>query len=707
MLAWKNVGLRTKILLPVCVGLTLVIGVVGGVGLKMRNSEREAAGELRHEFVTRLQRIAETERKGTMEKALNLVIETDEVVDLLSGEGQNDQTRMILDGLYLSMGDNFGIRRYVVYDTQYRVVAQYGQKNAPRLTAELDPAHRKPFEATAQNYDYQLFYRTTENGKQVDLECCMVTVVTDWDDEVVGYVEVATRPEVYTAEVRDQVGGQIAFLAAGAEGFSASTDAEVFQTIAGHLGRDASEPGKTSGKAGEGYFVADKLAMRTADEGPLGTLWVVNDDSRNVADQIRALWIGGGLAAAAIALAFVLAWLTSRMITRPLVRAVEVAGAVARGDLSFRLNTDSRDEIGRLSCALDRMSDGLHKKADLLVEIAGGDLSREVVPDCEKDAFGNALKMMSDHLNETMTTIRNASAQVDEGSKEIADSATSLSQGSTEQAASMEEISASLTDLSGQVRTNADGASQADELTSVAHDTAVRGVEQMRSMTGAMDEISTSSEEIAKIIKVIDDIAFQTNLLALNAAVEAARAGSHGKGFAVVAEEVRNLAGRSAKAARETAQMIEGSLDRVRRGSAMTEETAESLSAIVDSVTQASGLVAEIARASTTQSQGLIEITQGLAQIDQVTQNNTASSEETASASEELSSQAATLRHLVQRFKLRTTAGGAVIEPHATAPHAAARTSPRPAPAPRPSRPVESVGDEDEAVIELSGSWGD
>jgi len=347
-------------------------------------------------------------------------------------------------------------------------------------------------------------------------------------------------------------------------------------------------------------------------------------------------------------------YLAVNNIVKAIRTGVAFAEKVRRGDVSTRLNIERSDELGILTQALDHMADGLEEKAILAETVASGDLRVDVKLASKDDRLGLALQKMTTDLCHILEQIRAACDQIAAGSTEVSDTSQALSQGATESASSLEEIAASMNELTSQTQLNADNAKQASQLSSQSHNSAGRGSEQMQQMVQAMAEINEAGQNISKIIKVIDEIAFQTNLLALNAAVEAARAGQHGKGFAVVAEEVRNLAARSAKAASETAELIEGSVSKAENGAEIANRTADGLNEIVDGITKVTDLVADIAAASNEQAQGIGQINIGLTQIDQVTQQNTASAEEGAAASEELNSQAIQLRQLVSHFKLAT-----------------------------------------------------
>ncbi len=359
------------------------------------------------------------------------------------------------------------------------------------------------------------------------------------------------------------------------------------------------------------------------------------------------------IAVAGVILAILLGLFLSGIISRPINKMVEAANKLSLGDVNVNVEADTEDETGRLAEAFSGMVANIREQAFTAERIAAGDLAIEVNVRSENDLLGKKLYEMVENNNQIMANIAVASDQVAVSSKQMSDSSIALSQGATEQASSIEELTASLEEISSQTRLNAQNAVQANELAETAKVNAVQGNEQMKDMLNAMEEINESSSNISKIIKVIDEIAFQTNILALNAAVEAARAGQHGKGFAVVAEEVRNLAARSANAAKETTEMIEGSIKKAESGTKIAKDTAQALYQIVTGIEKAAALVGDIATASNEQAMGIEQVNLGIQQVSEVVQTNSATSEESAAAGEELSGQALLLKEMVGKFKLK------------------------------------------------------
>ena len=362
---------------------------------------------------------------------------------------------------------------------------------------------------------------------------------------------------------------------------------------------------------------------------------------------------------------------------RVIHETVDVLGALAQGDLNHKINGDYKGVFGQLkedvNETIDRLNAVMTETGEALAAMARGDLTKTidssyqgVYEQLKEDANSTIIK-----LTEVMDEINAASSQVLHGAQEISEGNTNLSQRTEQQAANLEETASSMEQMTSTVRQNAENAKRADRLAAEAREHAEKGGSVVQNAVSAMNAITASSKKIADIISVIDEIAFQTNLLALNAAVEAARAGEQGRGFAVVAAEVRNLAGRSATAAKEIKDLIEDSVDKVDEGSRLVDESGKTLSEIMGSVKHVSDIIAEISAASQEQSDGIEQVNTAVSQMDTMTQQNAALVEQAAAASMSMGDQARSLSELVSYFRTKSFAGAPAA---LTAPKAAAAT---------------------------------
>lgn len=419
------------------------------------------------------------------------------------------------------------------------------------------------------------------------------------------------------------------------------------------------------GKNGFGDYKNGKKSMFAAYAPVTGTdgwsVAVVAPQSDYLSTTYFDIAINLVMMVLAILLSIIVALKLANSLSRPMKACADRMRLLVEGDLESPVpEVVSKDETGMLTQSTAELVDGLstiiHDISYLLGEMANQNLD---IQSTHRDAYVgdfqsilHSMRNLKVELSEILRQINTSAEQVSSASNQVSSSAQNLSQGAVEQASSVEELAARISEISNQVKNTADSARDVREQTHHAGEGVSVCNQQMQELMNAMEKIHSSSDEIGKIIKTIEDIAFQTNILALNAAVEAARAGVAGKGFAVVADEVRNLASKSAEASKNTSLLITHSTEAVQTGTEIARHTADALSDVVENIQSMVGSIDQISTVSSEQSEAVLQVNEGISQISTVVQSNSATAEESAAASQELSAEATNLKHLVDQFTL-------------------------------------------------------
>lgn len=653
-------SLRSKLLI-IILGLTVVIvGVLGFIGVTSSKSAVES----------------------TLEKTLKpMAQQSAEVIDVLITSQQDSLYSVVNNSMFLDADDDTKLKMievgisdeyrndFAIFNASGTLIKSYGSITADAGVDEIVKSAIDTKKAVVSDI--------ISNDVMVGYS---VAVPMTNADTVVGAVTVTYSIDVLAEHLKKSEFGETGELVViDAEGttVTSSGTSKTKQHNAITLAKNDKEYEEEAEfikkalkeKSGFGEFEtkdSEKIAAYNRAGAINATLIVIcdRDEYLSIAD------VGGlKIMIAAVVLfigVVILSIFFARTISKPIVNTTQRLRALSQGNLSDPVDVCySKDELGVLSNSLEETVVSLRQYINLitvaLTNISEGNLSHRVDGTFKGDfiKIKSTFNAILESLSDTFASINIAAEQVSSGAVQVSNNAQSLSQGSTQQASSIEELSATITDVSNQTTQNAKSAKEAYMIVQNNADAIAECNKDMEKMLAAMGEISESSAEISKIIKVIDEISFQTNILALNAAVEAAREGS--KGFGVVADEVRRLASKSAEAAKQTAALIENSADAISRGSDIAGQTAGSLNKIVEDSQEIQKLVRDIADASDHQAEAIVQINTGVDQISAVVASNTSTAVGSASASEELSSQSLILKNMIARFKLSKSGGKATM----------------------------------------------
>lgn len=496
-------------------------------------------------------------------------------------------------------------------------------------------------------------------NENVQLAIQSTCPVYSGDNQVIGTVSTGYRLDIpeYTAEMKKLTNNEVTIFA---DDLRVSTTAtEKGESIVGTTADEKIWSTVSKGKTyqGDASIYGKKLAAMYAplknDAEIVGMYFVglyTEKHDRAIFTFVLASII---CALIIIGVAVFLGTRISGKISNSIRKLVDAAHVISKGDVAVEVDVSGNDETAELAVAFSEMVDSFQRQAQILTSMANGDYSGDIVPASTRDLVGNSIVAMVKNNNEMFNDIKKSADQVARAAAQIASNSQELAAGSSEQAATVQKFNKTVIDFQQQAEISNQMADDTFDRSSEAGLLMKESMGYMKEMSSSMDDINAESQNIANVIRMIDNIAFQTNILALNAAVEAARAGANGKGFAVVADEVRSLAAKSAEAASQTEELITKSLEKISAGSEIANKAEDSVERVAVIAGENVHSMEEIKTASNKQVQIINELTEGIQQITGVIEANSAAAEENAAASEEMSSQSAVLEQIIARFKTK------------------------------------------------------
>lgn len=585
-----------------------------------------------------------------LDKMITGLLNTDELTDYLN-DISNSEAQRILGGMFIGLEEK-NASRLILYDQNFHVRMQLKTNEIPERAPLLPDELKAVARNAAKDFGTHFYFRGQEGIAQAfPAEYCALTVVTDLDDNVIGYAEISLDAKIWMDALAEITGNDAALFSTGVEQFSYTTRDDVFLQVTPETVQEAMNDRIILSDIDNKWFRSSLMPLNSHSGEVISWLLLTSDYTAQITSQRQTLILG-----LALFLVLFLATLgvtnlvLSRAFIHPLKKTVEMIQEMGAGHLDKRLNMSRKDEIGQMSRTMDEFADSLQNEVvDALQKLAAGDLTFSVTPRDDHDIIRGALKKVGEDLVNLMAQIQDASGKVSSGSQAMSAVSQQLSQGASEQAASAEEASASIEQMTANIRQNTENSFQTEKI-------AVKAAEDAAEGGKAVQDTVTAMKQIADKISIIEEIARQTNLLALNAAIEAARAGDHGKGFAVVAAEVRKLAERSQVAAGEINELSTSSVE-------VAQKAGELLSEIVPGIEKTSELVQEISAASKEQDSGADQIRKAILQLDTIIQQNSASSEEMASAAEGLMNQTGALEDIISLFKVDMNATRVNVTP--------------------------------------------